>query len=203
MTRLQSAALIVSAGQTPPIPALLIKTSMRPNRSAISPMVRMICASSVMSASQPPAPPPISSATETIFGDLSKSASFAPRSRNSSAVALPIPPAAPVTRTTWPEKSKTRENEKLLVSDYVGVGHVPFFLSALMRATASALGLRERVHLRRSRHARPPIFYAHCGQSDRSTRPHRPHATLVLPSDYLMSPMLLCRSMHSSTLSLV
>ena len=44
------------------------------------------------------------------------SASCAPRSLNNSAIAFPIPLAAPVTRTTLPEKSKTRENSSALSS---------------------------------------------------------------------------------------
>src|SRR5580698_1465211 len=137
MTRLQSAPLIVSAGHTPPIPALLIKTSIRSNLSAISPMVRTTCASSVMSASQAPAPSPISSATEITFGDLSTSASFAPRSRKSSAVDLPMPPDAPVTRTTRPEKSKTRENGRSSSAAALMSDMCLSFRGALIKATAS------------------------------------------------------------------
>jgi hypothetical protein len=111
-----SALEVDSAGQTPPTPALLISTSIRPSAAAMSPTTRATWASSTMSASQERAPFPRELATDLTCGDLSTSASCAPRSLNSSAIAFPIPLAAPVMRTTLPEKSKTRENSSALSS---------------------------------------------------------------------------------------
>jgi hypothetical protein len=65
---------------------------------------------------------------------------------------------------------------------------------------------RARLRLRRSRHARPPICCTLFVDwfEERPNDPFaRPHDGLLWPSAYLMSPILLCRSMHSSTLSLV
>ena len=112
----QSAVAVASAGQTPPTPALLISTSIRPSVATISPTIRATCESYTMSASQDRAPRPSALATDSICGDLSMSASCAPRSLNSSAIAFPIRLAAPVMRTTLPEKSKTRENSSALSS---------------------------------------------------------------------------------------
>jgi hypothetical protein len=55
-TRLQSALEVASAGQTPPTPALLISTSIRPKVEAISPTIRATSASLTISASQERAP---------------------------------------------------------------------------------------------------------------------------------------------------
>ena len=112
MMRRQSAKDPSSAGAVPPMPALLINTSMRPHSAATDSIVRVTSASSVMSTSRARTAVPRVFPTSATFGDLSRRTNLAPRSANSSEIASPIPFAAPVTRTVLPEKSNTRSNAR-------------------------------------------------------------------------------------------
>src|SRR5580658_8831116 len=100
--RSKSDATNCASGRSPSVPAQFTSTSKLPSRAAAPPTASMTCASWSRSATKigiAPAGP----------GSRSIPTTEAPALANARAIAPPMPPAAPVTRTPLPPKSLTAE----------------------------------------------------------------------------------------------